>query len=343
MTQRVLVHVGPHKTGTTYIQSLLTQNAARLAGQGVLFPRETWTAQQRAVLAVLGRDKVPGSGISTAGEWDLLLDEVRAFDGDTAVISHETISRARSKETKNVVRSLSGLEVHVVVTARDLSRVLPAMWQTQLRSRQATTWQEYIAGIRAPDRSRPWSEAFWRGHDLPELLARWRRHLPHERLHVVTVSPSASPPELLWQRFCSVLGVDPADHDLQPTRSNPSLGTAEAELLRRVNIGLADSTVDRQHWLRTVRYLARELENRPQARRFTLPEEDVAWVAARAQQIVDHLRAEGYHVVGDLDELLPVVTAGGVHPSDAREGETLDAAVAAIVSLVRKLGEDQPS
>ncbi len=286
MTQRVLIHVGPHKTGTTYVQSLLTLNAARLARQGVLFPRQVWNVQARSVLSVLGRDRVAASGASTLGEWDVLVDEVRQFGGDAAVISHETISRADPKEIKGIVRGLSRLDVHVIVTARDLSRVLPAMWQTQLRSRQTTTWAEFVAGIRAPDPSRQWSMAFWQGQDLPELLARWRRHVPREHLHVVTAPRPGNPPELLWQRFCEVLGVDPSEHDLQATRSNPSLGTAEAELLRRVNEALAESQqVGRQPWLRTVRQLGRELEGRPQARRFSLPEEDLGWVTARSQGI----------------------------------------------------------
>jgi hypothetical protein len=159
---------------------------------------------------------------------------------------------------------------------------------------------------------------------------------------VVTAPRPGNPPELLWQRFCEVLGVDPSEHELEATRSNPSLGTAEAELLRRINEGLAESQVGRQPWLRTVRQLGRELEGRPQARRFSLPEEDLGWVTARSQTIIDRLRDERYHVVGDLDDLLPVATPGGISPGEAPLEETLDAAVAAIVSLVRQLADRSP-
>jgi hypothetical protein len=38
MAQRVIVHIGLMKSGTTFIQGRLGANRARLAAQGVLFP-----------------------------------------------------------------------------------------------------------------------------------------------------------------------------------------------------------------------------------------------------------------------------------------------------------------
>ena len=63
------------------------------------------------------------------------------------------------------------------------------------------------------------------------MLERWSVIAPPERIHVVTVPPSGTPPEVLLERFCSVIGVDPAALDREVPRANESLGQVQAELL----------------------------------------------------------------------------------------------------------------
>ncbi|MDQ3275989.1 MAG: hypothetical protein M3Q39_13435, partial [Actinomycetota bacterium] len=66
MTERVYVHVGPHKTGTTFLQEVLKNNKPALASNGVLFPGERYARQAEAVLDLLpgskglGKDPRPG-------------------------------------------------------------------------------------------------------------------------------------------------------------------------------------------------------------------------------------------------------------------------------------------
>ncbi len=340
MTQRFYIHVGPHKTGTTYVQGLLAGNHDVLGTQGVLFPRRNWHAQARAVRDVVRRGSMPTTGRSVAGEWDTLLAEVREWPGPSAVISHEMLSTATAAEIRGLVRSLRGWDVHVVFTARDLTRVAPAMWQTRLRSAQPVTWTEYARALQHPEAAAgSGGQRFWLGQDAAAVLGRWGKHLPVAHLHVLTVPPSGSPPALLWQRFCTVLGIEATGHDLDPRRSNPSLGTAEAELLRRVNAALSTSGIEAQDWLRWARWLGRHLEGRAGAARFTLPPEDFSWLAERSERIVSDLRSGGYPVTGDLDDLVPrpLPADESRHPEDTTDGAVLDAAVDAIRGLVVRL------
>lgn len=340
MTGTVYLHVGPHKTGTTYVQGLLMRNCERLIEQGVLYPSKTFRNQGRALREALGRGKMPATGTDVTGSWTLLESELAGWDGRAAVMSHEMLASASAQEIRRMLTALAGSEVHVIYTARDLTRVAPAMWQTGLRSRQPLTWSYYAESLRNPDGDTGlWGRRFWSSQDAPAVLARWRKHLPDDRLHVVTVPKPGSAPELLWQRFCSVLGVDPAGHDLQPPRSNPSLGTAEAELLRRLNERLVDSDVNPTRSLFWVRWLGRQLENRSGMAKFTLPAEDFDWLAERAREVVKGLQAGGYHVVGDLTDLLPqpVDPARARHPSDTDDHAVLDVAVDALQQTVREL------
>ncbi len=343
MTERVYIHVGPHKTGTTYLQGLLMANRERIAEQGLLFPRETFRGQGRAVREALGHTSMPTTGKSIEGQWAKAVGELESWAGDTAVFSHEMISGASPRQIGRLRKELRPYDVHVVYTARDLARVAPAMWQTGLRSRKQYTWEDYAASLRDPDHG-PDTNAgrkFWFSQDAPAVLERWRKHLPVQNLHVVTVPRPGNPPELLWERFCSAVGIDPTGHDLTPKRSNPSLGTAEAELLRRVNEALGQADMNATKWLYWMRWLGRQLETREQMARYTLPDSDLGWMTDRAEAVIAGLRSGGYHVVGDLADLRPqpVPADKARHPSDAAPDAVLDVAVETIQRLVGELAQ----
>ncbi len=168
----------------------------------------------------------------------------------------EFLCTAPPKVVRQLVDSLAPAQVHVVWTARDLTKVLPAAWQTLLRNKQAPTWPDYVDSVRRsadsggpqpraeqaaarPGRRDAWGHRFWRQQDPRQALAPYLEHLPAERVHVVTVPPSGSPPELLWQRFSAAVGLDPEAYDIDVPRANTSLGGVECEVLRRVNEQIA--------------------------------------------------------------------------------------------------------
>ena len=94
-------------------------------------------------------------------------------------------------------------EVHVVLTARDLGRQIPAEWQERVKHRGR---RDYVAFLKALHRNynrTDWTMPFWGVQHLPRILATWGADLPPERVHLVTVPPSGAPRDLLWKRFAS--------------------------------------------------------------------------------------------------------------------------------------------
>lgn len=346
MTKHVYIHVGPNKTGTTYVQGMLMVNRQQLADQGMLFPMKNLRAQGRAIHDVLGHERIPSTGRSVKGEWDNLAANLAAWDGPSAVMSYEMLSSLRPAAIAGLRKTLGDYQVHVVYTARDLARVAPAMWQTALRSKQTFTWEEYATSLSQPRQRKGTPGAqFWYKQDAPAVLARWGKHLPTENLHVVTVPRPGSPPELLWQRFCAAIGVDASGSDPNPVRSNPSLGTAEAELIRRVNRAMADSGIDGSPWLYWTRWLGRQLETREQKASFTLPAADFDWVTRRSHEVIEGIRAGGYQLVGDLADLVPqpVPDDKARHPSDTADAAVLDVAIDTIRRMMLELAKTPTS
>lgn len=309
----VYLHIGAMKTGTTFLQGLLFANREQLRANGYLLPGSRWARQVRAVQDLL-RDTQgdPRLEQRTAGEWEAIAQEILAHDGPS-VVSMEFLSFARTSQARRAVTSLAGADVHVVLTVRDAVATLPSQWQSTVHNGSTLTWSDYMAGVRkAAGPARLWARYspdralrnFKRAHDVGAVLQTWGKVVPPRRLHVVTVPPPGSDRRLLWDRFASVLGVDPGVCTEPPAAANESLGYASTELLRRVNLELGP--MPRTDYSSTVKeYLAWQVlsqraatEGRARVDRPTC-EFALGW-NERTREAVE---ASGARVVGSLDEL----------------------------------------
>jgi hypothetical protein len=150
---------------------------------------------------------------------------------------------------------------------------------------------------------------------------------------VITVpKPGASADELL-ARFCSVVGVDPAQLTEDAKWTNETVGVAATEVIRRVNERLEGRLNKHQHDKVVKLTIVQMLARRSEPVRFALPPEELDWAAARAEEMIAALRDHGYRIVGDVDELRPAHRAGSRRPDDANETELLDASLDALALL----------
>jgi hypothetical protein len=335
MRRVVYVHVGAPKTGTTYLQDRLALNSASLERHGVHFPVTGHDGQFRPALDLL---EMTWGGLQqdVDGEWDALMGRVRRLPG-SVVISHEVLAAARPQQVRRVMADLADSEVHVVYSARDLARQVPAEWQEGIKHQRKVSFAAFLKQVQSAKRVKP-SLWFWRVQSLPDVLARWTRGLPPERVHLVTVPQPGAPRDLLWERYCRAFGIDPAWAPEESERTNVSIGAAETVLLRKVNRRLRQagfSSEDYRHWIREV-VVHRTLAQRPGIRRVTLPPTAYGWAAEVAEEWVDWVRGSGIDVIGDVADLRPVpppADAVWANPDRPRRAEMLDAAVEAIVAL----------
>jgi len=360
---KVYVHVGPFKSGTTFIQSVLYNNRDRLAANGVLLPRETWPEHIWSVVDVLRRQTKLRAAVATEGEWQILVDEVQQeAAASTAVISMEFLCTASPAAVGRLVSTLAPAEVHVVYTARDLVKVLPSAWQTVLRTGHAPTWDDWLGSVREAaqeppaatpgvlkslgrNRGKTWGSKLWRQQDPRQVLPPWLQHVPAERVHVVTVPSSSAVPGQLWERFCAALGMEPGAYDTQVPRSNVSLGGVECEALRVLNQGVAGRLPADVYGDLVKRFVAREvLERRtPQSYPLVLADADRSWVHARAAESVAFLGGSGFQVHGDLGDLHATPPAGEVRrPGEVSDAELLpvvqDALAEVVLEMARRHG-----
>lgn len=333
----VFLHVGAAKSGTTYLQNVLWHNRDRLRRHGFSYPGRDPAAHVRAAFDLRRTFFRDASDPSTRGAWHEIVGEARDWPGIT-IISQELFAPARIRYVRQAMADLEFADVHVVFTVRDLGRQLPAHWQEDVKNRFTTPFDDFVAALRRADwRSFESARLFWGLQDPVAVLGRWGVELPPERVHVVTLPPPGAPRDLLWQRFCAAVGLSPWRYDLAGSFSNPSLGLAETLFLRDLNESL-DERVGWHVYNEQVKlYLAQEvLTGRHAPTKIALSADDLMWATERAIETVEGLRAAGYHVVGDLYDLVPTAPRGG--PAAAPSwAEMADVGTDAVAALLRRL------
>jgi hypothetical protein len=338
-TSRVVLHVGVPKSGTSFLQATLRANAERLDAVGVHYPTQQHKGLFHAALELTGNH--PGWGVPdrrVKGSWERLCKDARKHAG-TTVLSNELFSNVDAADVPRALAALDGLEVHLVVTARDLARQLPAEWQEGVKHGRRLRFQRFLDRVTDPDRGHPHARKFWHHQDIADLLDRWGSTLPPERVHLVTVPPPGAPRDLLWQRFCSVVGVDPAVAVLPEVGANTSLGVTAIDVLRRVNRELHRGKDAPPQLRRTVKQaLVNGALRGDDSARVSTPDE----LLPRLEEITDgwtrRIREAGYDVVGDLDELRPLSAST---PSPGRRrvsvADSRDLAVRAVAVLTKEV------
>ncbi|CAA9371821.1 MAG: hypothetical protein AVDCRST_MAG60-148 [uncultured Nocardioides sp.] len=332
--KRVLLHVGTPKTGTSYLQDVLFRNRELLREHGILYPADRFDGH---FLAALDLMRLTWGGIETqaVGAWDRLADEVRRWP-QTSIISHEILSTASPTQIDRAMTSFGDdVEVHLIVSVRDLVRQVPAEWQENVKHRSLVSYAHFLDMIRDPSRDTRIGSWFWGAQEIPDILDRWGAILPAHQVHVVTVPRPGAAPDELWRRFSRTFGLDGIDLDLTPERANPSLGVPETALLRLINKRVT-VVVDPPDYRPLVRELLahQTLSRRTRSARLGLPPATHEWVQELSRTWVEEIEKRGYDVVGDVADVLGQPLESFTDPDTAPASDLLPAALDVIRALL---------
>lgn len=301
---RVYFHIGPMKSGTSHLQTLMTANADALRDAGVLFPldRGKWSLQSHGVNQFRLKGAAPPPRSGGRPPWEVLREQVLAHPG-ASVVSMEFLSFYTAEEARGIVAAFPDHEAHVVLTLRDAQKLVPSVWQNAGRNGRIEPWTDFVANLAAPGPSR--AKRFFRHRQgVAHMLEAWTSAVPAERVHVITVPGSDAPRTELWSRFASVIGVDHAVATAPAARSNESLGYPSAELARRVNHELGPQPRGALRTASKKVLSGEELVRRKDSEPAVPVDPTVLRFGARwNRRTRATLEEYGVRVVGDLDEL----------------------------------------
>jgi hypothetical protein len=345
----LFLHLGLPKTGTTTLQARFADNRDVLRESGVLYPFVRPDGMFHAAVEVL--NWFPRWGLDPSlltGTWAEFCRRAREYDGRT-LVSHEVFGRAQPRHIEKALAEVGDLELHVVATARDLSRQVTAVWQERVKNGHDYTFENFldregVVRIQPGKRARSY---FWREQDLTNVLKRWEEFVPADRIHVVTCPPAGGDPDELIRRFASVLDLDPALLDSPRRGENSSLGAAQVELLRRVNAAL-DGSLDNREYSRVVKRLfAQNILPEHRTPRAVTPERLRAPLTRVTRGWVDDIRSHGWHVYGDLSDLTAMTfDETGTEPDDVPVEDVYAATpelIARLLEEVVRLSGEKPA
>lgn len=220
MTRRLHLHIGPRKSGTTFLQQALISNARALRAEGLIYPMPGRSRRQQLPGAprFLNHEKkllaACTAEANSATEW--LAHALAATSGDI-ILSGEAVAACSPAELDHLTANLGVGDLHVIITARSLEAVIPSSWQQHIRNGRTASLAAFVEDIAKRNDQRQqtpltWAteptQGFWLANDHAALAERWIAR--GAQVSVVTVPAGSAPAETLWQRFLGALGLSNA-------------------------------------------------------------------------------------------------------------------------------------
>jgi len=323
----ILVHIGPHKTGTTSIQHATLSNREHVLQEGVYYAvlEDRKPASNREARSLM---KLPFAGekVIDYSVWQAQVSRVLNSPAPRTFVSGEEFSFCQPKEIRKLLSDFGRERVHIVITARSLDKVLPSQWQLDLRG--GYTRLPFDAWLRKtlhPGRLRnagAWlgvPHPFWFRHRHDQLAKRWAAEAGVERVTVVVSDDRDH--RVVLSAFESLLGLSGGLLVPPSGNTNASLYRDEAAVLVKVydlchKRGLALTRTGRKG---LVRHLEAQRLKDTSRSKILIPDWAVEAVEGIATSIHDGLLRAGVRIIGDPSILL------GSHASVGAE-EDLSAA-----------------
>jgi hypothetical protein len=218
-----IVHIGPHKTGTTYLQATLDGLRGDLSARGIRLASD-WNATPD----IHSHMKLVW-GIRS-GDLAMLRDQVRAMLEQRpkyVVISCEALSRLDLQQIASLRDLLGSAWVSIVYYVRRSPERIASLWQETVKFGYDATFPEFFTRqLTASKQSELWDTA---------MLDRYASVFGPERLKIVSYSYLVDHDIDIARHFLTEFLRETGLKLLPNTRHNRSLPPAETEIIRMLN------------------------------------------------------------------------------------------------------------
>jgi hypothetical protein len=307
-----LLHIGPHKTGTTALQVALAKARTDLESQGV---RYLWggvrqTNANLAARAVARRStrKIHGEAAVPSWYWENLVNEVRSSKEYRVVISGEGFADTAAKVVQDIGAQLGVNQTKILITLRPLERILSSQWQQYIQFGTVISpfedWLRQTLDVFARTEE---VKGFWLRHRHDELVRRWGSVFGTSNILVIALNPRDH--GLLFRSVEELLGLRESTLVDDGRLINRSLTAPEAEAIRSIYERLQD--LELGDLSRHIRYMVSpsELIKRNRVPVGEAKIELPRWALERAREIsaemAQNIARSGARLIGNINDLTP--------------------------------------
>ncbi|MEP9363274.1 hypothetical protein ABLE68_09935 [Nocardioides sp. CN2-186] len=338
--RKAYLHIGLPRTGGAFLDSALAEHADTLEELGIRHPAISAEEMFRAAIEIRRDHEAWGyQRREVEGAWAEICRQAHRGKGDV-VFSHELLAACTPPQIDLLLDTLSGFEVHVVVTARDLGSQLVAAWAGSVEAGRSASFAKFRKRVMDPARAHDQAQRFWAGQDLVDVLARWAHAVRRpQRVHVIVVSADdPDPHETAWTAFGEIVGFDATR---LPLTSAAAAGpdTTGIAVLRSVNRAV-DGRLDTRTQRTVVRRYLSEGATVQDVGRPATPADLHDELLEIGERWRKQLAEGGYDVRGDTTALLPGPPDPGASlpddvPLDERLSVTTDVLADVLVEVAR--------
>ena len=331
-----LLHIGPHKTGSTAIQDAMNQARAELLEQGTVYlsrkRHEAAPARYVTERLVAGQDEN-----KAARRWRRLVRDLRAPGPQRKVYSSEFLSDATDEQVARIVAEVGADDLYVVVTLRPLASILPSQYQQYVQRGSTRSYESWLDAMLNQPGSQV-TPSFWLRHRHDALVERWGSVVGHDRVIVVvvdsqdfTVAPRA---------FEQLLRLSDGTLADKQVTANRSLTWGETEVVRKFNRQFREAGLPPKLQLTLMHRAGVHVKARvpgPDEAKILTPE----WAVKRANEVgaemTEAIVRSGARIVGDA----ALLTSSPVKPGATEPPSVVPVEIAARFAAGFALGADQ--
>jgi hypothetical protein len=221
---RYVIHIGPHKTGSTSLQVTFQRMTKQLRARGVVYP-SCWTDPPRSWGHV---QLIPRLMQASDSQLTVEFRELNASDARVVLLSAEDLSILDQESVTRLRSLLDGSAVSIVFYCRRWSELLPSAWQEVVKHGESLSFPRFVASNIAN---------LFGSLDLnySARLDKYANTFGIENIHIVSYNNIVDNGGDLTVHFLKTFleWLDPPE--VKPAWLNRSLDPKDAELIRALN------------------------------------------------------------------------------------------------------------
>ena len=233
--QRLILHTGFHKSGTTALQESLFVQSDELLKNGISYPFFGKKAHHRLAWALTQRTwgwKNRGGEATPGSVWTKAARQINSSKLETVVLSSEFFSELKPEKIIKIKNDITLRDIEVVFTIRPLAKLLGSSYQQYLKYGTKADYETWLHSVLDDPGISKLNPTFWMRHMHGDVVAKWVEVFGPDNVSVVVVDESK--PDFLYQSMNQILRVEGLLKP-QQTGSNRSLSVEEISLLLEVN------------------------------------------------------------------------------------------------------------
>lgn len=344
----VMLHIGPHKTGTTAIQNALHNSRARLKDQDVRYAGK-WQQAYLAARTAVGAAGTPGRRTNNPKVLNQLIKEVTNSPQGRVIVSSEGFAGGRDEAAAEVVRSFGvSRPVHIVITLRPLTKIVPSQWQQFVQNGLLKDYDSWLSEVFNDADDRSVTATFWKRHDHGALVKHWMAAAGGPD-NVTVIAVDETDREMLMRTFERLVGVSSGTLVPKIESPNRSLTVAEIELVRNVNLAIGKEPWAKEAYAKVMKdgvSDAMQIDRKPGPDEvaITTPRWALDRAAAVGAASAQTIKSLGVRIIGDIDRIADMPSDAAIRPDDfvMPTSIPLDAAIQAVIGAVHGMEKARP-